>query len=91
MNKEEMRKKFEENVQYLQRNIPPDDIYLFTEQTFMAAMYFMHKWAEWVDLKEEAMKDPIARKWMTNIMALVVAKDLNKDIQLDLDMKSVDD
>ena len=41
MNKEEIRKKFEENVAYLQRNIPPDDIYLFTEQTFMAALFFL--------------------------------------------------
>ncbi len=91
MNKEEIRKKFEENVLYLKRNIPPDDIYMFSEQTFMAAMYFMHRWAEWVDLREEALKDPVAKKWMINIMALAMAKDQNQDMTLDLDMKSVEE
>ncbi len=91
MNKDEIRKKFEENVAYLERNVPPDDIYMFTEQTFMAAMYFMQRWAEWVDLKEEAAKDPIAKKWMMNIMGLAVMKDKNQDIQLDLDLKSVEE
>jgi len=91
MNKEEIRKKFEENVLYLKRNIPPDDIYMFSEQTFMAAMYFMHRWAEWVDLREEALKDLVAKKWMINIMALAMAKDQNQDMTLDLDMKSVEE
>jgi len=91
MDKEAIRKKFEENVAYLERNIPPDDIYMFTEQTFMAAMYFLNKWGDWVDLKEEALKDPIAKKWMMNIMGLALAQDQNVDMTIDLDLKSVEE
>ncbi len=89
MNKEEIRAKFEKNVEYLSKNIPPDDIYIFTEQTIMAALFFMHKWTEWVDLVDECHKDPIARKWVNNILGLVHCRDNNVDINIDLDMKSL--
>ncbi len=88
MNREELYNKFEKNVQYLKRNIPPDDIYLFAEQTFMAAMYFMHRWGEWVDFNEEAKKDPVARKWMINILSLQDLKDKEIDCNLDLKFKN---
>lgn len=91
MNKEELLKKFEKNVAYLQRNIPPDDIYIFTEQTFMAAMYFMHKWAEWADVQDEMKKDPITRKWVNNILGFQKVKDEDIDIQIDLKMKTFDE
>ena len=91
VNKEELLKKFKENVQYLERNVPPDDIYLFTEQTVMAALYFMFKWSEWVDIAQEAEKDPIAKKWITNILSLVVMRDKGQDIEIDLNMKSLED
>lgn len=89
MNKEEMKAKFEKNVEYLQRNIPPDDIYLFTEQTFMAALFFLQKWSAWVDILEEC-KDPITRKWVTNIMGLLHCRENEVDLTLDLDMKSLE-
>jgi len=85
-----MQKKFEKNVDYLKRNIPPDDIYMFSEQTFMAAMYFIHRWAEWVDLNEEAQQDPVTKKWLTNIFALQIMKDRDEDVSLDLDLKSIE-
>ncbi len=91
MNKEEMLKKFEENVAYLERNIPPDDIYMFTEQTFMAALYFLNKWSEHVDLKDQALLDPVAKKWIMNIMGLVILRDKNMDVQIDLDLKSLEE
>jgi hypothetical protein len=91
MNKEELLKKFERNVAYLERTVPPDDIYLFAEQTFMAAMFFMHKWTKLIDVEEEAKNDPIARKWMSNIMGLVISREKDEEIQLDLDLKSVEE
>lgn len=90
MNKEEIYKKFERNVAYLHRNIPPDDIYLFTEQTFMAALYFIHKLNEHVDILEECNKDPVTKKWVSNILGFELYKDQNIDIQLDLDLKAID-
>lgn len=91
MNKEELYRKFEQNVAYLHRNIPPDDIYMFTEQTFMAALFFIHKWNEHVDLDEECKKDPVVKKWLSNILGFELCKEKNIDIQLDLDLKSVDE
>ncbi len=91
MNKEELKKLFEKNVDYLKRNVPPDDIYLFAEQTHMAAMYFLHKWAEWADIEEECQDNLVARKWVTNILGLQRMKEQNIDINLDLDLGSVDE
>ena len=91
MNKEEMQLEFQKNVEYLQRNIPPDDIYLFAEQTFMAAVFFIFKWAEWADVRDEADKCPITKKWLTNILSLKIAREKGIDLNLDLDIKSVED
>lgn len=90
MNKEELKEKFEKNVDYLKRNIPPDDIYMFAEQTFMACMFFLQKWGDWVDLNEECKNDPISNKWIRNIIGLQMCRDKEQDIELDLDLKSVE-
>lgn len=91
MNKEELLKKFEKNVQYLKNNIPPDDIYAFAEQTFMAAMYFLHRWNGWEDLNEIAKDDPIAKKWIVNITALQIMKDRYEPVDLDLGLEEMED
>jgi len=90
MNKEEMQNKFNKYVDYLKRNIPPDDIYLFAEQTYMATLFFLYKWSDWVDINEECKKDPIAKKWVENIIGLQICKDKEIDIDLDLDLKSIE-
>ncbi len=91
MNKEELIDKFEKNVEYLKRNVPPDDIYLFTEQTSMAAIYFIHKWSEWVDIKKECAKDEITNKWIKNILGFEYYKNENIDLTLDLDIDSIEE
>lgn len=90
LSKEELLKKFEKNVDYLRRNIPPDDIYIFTEQTFMAALFFLKKWSERADIPEEMAKCPVTAKWVTNILSLQALRDREEDVHLDLDMKSVE-
>lgn len=84
MNKEDWLKKFEKNVAYLQKNIPPDDIYVFAEQTFMSSMFFLSKWSDWIDIEEEMEKDPVVEKWVNNIVGLQKLKDLGQDVNLDL-------
>lgn len=79
-----MRAMFEKNIEYLQRNIPPDDIYIFAEETFMAALFFLHKWAEWVDINVECHKCIITQKWVKNIMGLLKVRDAEQDFTLDL-------
>jgi hypothetical protein len=91
VNKEELLKKFEKNVDYLKRTIPPDDIYLFAEQTFMAALFFMHKWAEWDDMEDAMKTDPVTYKWIMNILGFQAMKDQNMDIQLDLGLDELDE
>lgn len=91
MNKEEIRKKFEENVAYLQRNIPPDDIYLFTEQTFMAALFFLQRWAKVANITEEMLLDPVTDKWVRNILNFHDSKEKNEDVYLDLNLRSLED
>ena len=90
MNKEEMKAEFEKNVQFIQRNIPPDDIYIFAEQTFMAAMFFLTKWSKFVDVLEECEKDPVTKKWVHNLIGLQIFKDQGIDFSLDLDLKSLE-
>jgi len=86
MNREEIIKQFEKNVEYLKRNIPPDDIYVFAEQTFMAAMYFMHKWSAWEELPKVMLEDDVANKWITNIFGLHISREKGEDVDLDLDI-----
>ena len=91
MNKEEIFEKFEKNVAYLKRNVPPDDIYMFAEQTFMAAFFFIKKWSEHVCVTEECEKSLVVRKWLYNIVLLEYLKDEGIDVQLDLDLERMEE
>jgi hypothetical protein len=86
MDKEELLAHFEQNVEYLRRNIPPDDIYLFCEQTYMAARYFLMKWSEHTKISDEMEKDKTTSVWVRNIISLQVMREKNIDVQLDLDV-----
>lgn len=90
MNKEDLLKKFEKNVDYLQRNIPPDDIYVFAEQTFMAALFFLHSWSEVVNLEQEMKEDPVVRKWINNILGFQAMKDKDQDVNIDLGLSGLE-
>lgn len=90
MDKEELKKKFEENVLFLESNVPPDDIYCFAEQTFMACLYFLKKWSDLVDMNEELENDPIAKKWAVNILSLLHLRDLGEKVNIDLNLESLD-
>ncbi len=91
MDKREFQTKFEKNVAYLRHNIPPDDIYEFAEQTFMAAQYFLFRWQEWVDLPEEMEKEKMADVWIRNIIGFSKVRDSGEDVQLDLKLGDPDE
>jgi hypothetical protein len=86
-----MKLKFEKNVDWLKRNIPPDDIYMFAEQTFMSALFFLHKWNKCGNVQEEFENDEISRKWISNILGAQKCKDLDIDISLDLGLDSIEE
>lgn len=92
MDKKEFLEAYEKNVDWLKRNIPPDDIYDFTEQTFMAAMFFLKKYTDTLDdVKHELESDKIFQKWTRNIFGLMHCRDNNIDTQVDLKLMSADD
>ena len=91
MNKEELFEKFEKNVKYLQENIPPDDIYPFAEQTFMACMYFLKRWSDFHDLHKEIDENPISAKWIRNILSLQHCREEDIKINLDLGLHDIDE
>lgn len=82
MNKEELKAKYEQNVEYLRRNVPPEEIYEFAEQTYMATLYFLSKWSDWEDINEVCKSNPIAEKWVTNIMGLLKCRDMGIDVDI---------
>ncbi len=86
-----MMEQFEKNITYLRRNIPPDDVYIFAEQTFMAAMFFLWKWKDHIDIREECANDPIAAKWVENIGGFYLTREKGIDIQYNLNMESLDE
>lgn len=87
MNKEEFKELFEKNIAYLQACIPPDDIYPFTEETYMAALFFLKKWSDLVNIEKELEKDPIAKKWAKNLLTFLYYRDRDVVIQLDLGLE----
>lgn len=91
MDKHELMKKFEQNVAYLQRNIPPDDIYLFAEETLMAALYFMHLWSKQEDINAVCKENLVARKYVSNILGLQRLRDQEVDVNLDLSIEAMDE
>ncbi len=80
MNKEELKAMYEKNVEYLKRNIPPDEIYEFAEQTYMATLYFLSKWSDWEDVNQVCQDDPVASKWVRNIMSLLKCREMGMDV-----------
>ncbi len=91
MDKEELRKLFEKNVTYMQQTIPPDDIYIFAEQTLMAALYFVRKLSEYTDLTELVDSDPVFKKWAINIGSYHAAQINEIDMTLDLKIDELDE
>jgi len=87
LSKEELMRKFEENIAYLQRNVPPDDIYIFTEHTFLAALFFLNKWSQYESIKEACKHDETTRTWVQNILGLYRLRDMKQDVKIDMDIE----
>ena len=81
----------EKNVLYLKRNIPPDDIYMFAEQTLMAALFFLSRWHSNLEDNTPIIQDPIACKYVNNILGLIRAREKDEDVSLNLNLESLDE
>lgn len=91
MDKEELKELFEKNVRYIQKTVPPDDIYIFAEQTLMASMYFLRTIAEYKGIADLAGEDPIFDKWVRNVGYFFMAQQEDLDMTLDLKMDELDE
>lgn len=89
MDNKELFEKYCTNLKWLHRNIPPDDIYDFAEQTYMAALFFLNTINNMFDIKE-LLKNPIFNKWATNIITILELRDRNVDCAIDIQMDLLD-
>lgn len=89
--KEKHIEKFEKNVQWLKKNVAPDDIYEFAEQALMAADYFIGELSSWIDLAEEGEKDKVFGLWLKNVIGMRVIRDRNMQGVIDTSMKCKDE
>lgn len=60
---------YDKELQWLHDNIPPDDIYAFAYESFIASEYFLWHWSQWVNLHERAAFDANERAWINRICA----------------------
>lgn len=80
-------KRFEEDVLFLQKNIPPDDIYTFSQQTLNSCMHFIEVLTDFANLDDLAEENEETHMHLSNILALVSHQHQKKDIQLNLELK----
>lgn len=82
---EEFDKKFESRVKWLQKNVAPDDIYPFAQQALLAAEYFIYRLSDAVDLGAAMEKDKTVKEWVTNILGIRRAHDIELDFVVNID------
>jgi hypothetical protein len=90
MTKQEFIDQVNKSVEYLKKVVPPDDIYLYTEQTYMAALFFLMKLSDWVEINDECIKDPVLNKYVNNIMGYLIAKEKGDHSQINLSLDCLD-
>lgn len=82
MSNDEIREEYEKNVQHLRLVVPPDDIYDFAEQTFMAALYFLRQYAQHVDIKKEMQENAPTGVYTHNLLTLLDMREKGISTQL---------
>lgn len=85
--KDDLSKRFEKNVDYLVRNIPPDDIYPFAEKIIMTAMFFLRQWANCEDLDKRCAECSDSKKLIDSILIFEAGKANDVDVKIDLMME----
>lgn len=87
MNKEELLEHFNKHVAYFKKNIAHEDVHAFAVQTYITALYFMHRWSQWDDLKEECKKSDIANDYIMNMATLSHYIDNGIDTKINVSVK----
>jgi len=83
----EVAERIEKRIKWIQRNIAPDDIYMFAEQALMGAEFFMGLWAHGKNLTEECGRCPLLGQWLNNIAGFRYLRDKDQDCKINLEFK----
>lgn len=85
MDKHQLFEKYKKNIEWLHRNVPPDDIYDFAEQTYMAALFFLNVISNDLNIHVQ-LQNPVFKKWATNIISVLDYREKGIDTSIDLQM-----
>jgi hypothetical protein len=77
-------KDLDKNIAFLQRAVPPDDIYLFAELNYDASIYLLSKIDDVLDINVMMKKDEYFAKIVRNIVCYHTARLENRDVTLNL-------
>lgn len=89
MNPEEKlknREYFEKNIQWIKKNVAPDDIYIFAEILLACGKYFFDQWTDLIDYEAEIEKNPASRHFIINFAKIVMAQSQDADFQVKLNI-----
>jgi len=81
MSEEHDEEMFEKNVQYLAKQIPPDDIYIFAEGLLAMSYYFLRQWGKYTDIQEECDEDEITYTYVVNLLRYFYSRDMEMEVK----------
>ena len=81
--KKEYAEKYQRHVDWIRRNIAPDDIYDFAQQSLMASIYLL-KVLDDEDILIRCLENKITLKWCQNIISVAVKQDEDEDCPVNL-------
>jgi hypothetical protein len=84
MEKDELDAMLERDVAYLQRNIPPDDIYLFAQNTLLATYLLAYEVGRIVGIGGFEKLPKITQKCLKNISWFKHNQEAGTDVEIDL-------
>ncbi len=90
MEEEELDLRLEKDVGYLQRNIAPDDIYLFTQNTLLATYLITHEFMKYVGPENFHLLNKITRRCIENIANFKRSQENEIDVNIDLNTNGLD-
>lgn len=90
MNEEELDNRLEKDVAYLQRNIAPDDIYLFTQNALLANYLLAYEFMKLVGAENYYKLPKITRNCIRNISYFKHHQENDIEIEIDLNTNGLD-
>lgn len=89
MNREEAEAEMSRQALWLQKSVPPDDVYVFAIQALWAAEFFISQWAHDIGIEgfAKAQNNPVINKWLSNILTVKEFRESNTPFTINLSCK----